>query len=176
MRRASSGPAGTLNCPAPSGWRGHRCRRRSHGRHRHHAVVILLESRRVHKVFDPFRRDGFLRQRCGVIHLVVSHVAGIRLSVEEHAKVATRTPPPLEIPAKQSAEIARMIQLLFGAVRVRATWAQWATLGVRQTGILLVPIRAKLMPITNCWRSSHILVGVCVHASLPIMLCASRAP
>jgi len=43
-------------------------------------------------------------------------------------------------------------------------------LRVSQTCVLLVPVRAKLVPITHGWWPPHILVGVGVHARLPIML------
>mmetsp|Transcript_168103 Transcript_168103/g.539876 ORF Transcript_168103/g.539876 Transcript_168103/m.539876 type:complete len:342 (+) Transcript_168103:144-1169(+) len=160
--------------------RGHahaREERRGHG-HVHHAVLTggLLEARRVQEGGKPVGWQVILREWDGIVYQVGADLAAIRLLVEECAQVSTRTPATLEVTAHQCPEVVRVVELLLRAVRVRTSGPQGATLGVGQARVFLVPEGAQLVSVPDLGRPPGILVGVGIHASLPIVLGADWAP
>ena len=84
--------------------------------------------------------------------------------------------PRHHIPTYHRLEIRRVIQLLLGAMSVRAINPVWAPVGVRGLAVALVPVRALPRAVPNLRVPPDVEVIVGVDAVLPIVLNTDRAP
>merc|ERR1719217_1637002 len=81
-----------------------------------------------------------------------------------------------EIAADNRAKIVRVVKLLLRPVGVGATQPERTTLCVVSPRFHDVPVWARRWAIADANLSTRILVVVSIHAGLPIVLDADRAP
>ena len=78
--------------------------------------------------------------------------------------------PRHHIPTYHRLEIRRVIQLLLGAMSVRAINPVWAPVGVRGLAVALVPVRALPRAVPDLRVPPDVEVIVGVDAVLPVVL------
>mmetsp|Transcript_2560 Transcript_2560/g.6022 ORF Transcript_2560/g.6022 Transcript_2560/m.6022 type:complete len:222 (+) Transcript_2560:569-1234(+) len=96
--------------------------------------------------------------------------------MEEGAQVRSGTGLGAHITADHGSEVARMVELLFGTVRIGTAQALRAALVVRQAGVFLGPVWARLRPVADGDVAPGILVVVGIDAGLPVVLHPDGAP
>mmetsp|Transcript_5718 Transcript_5718/g.21685 ORF Transcript_5718/g.21685 Transcript_5718/m.21685 type:complete len:270 (+) Transcript_5718:688-1497(+) len=105
------------------------------------------------------------------------HFAPLLHAVVEGAKMASRaTAAGRPIRARLRLVVQRVVELLLRTVRQRAGEAVGAALVVDRLSAILGPMRAGIAVIAQLWSTAPILIGVRVHARVPIVLCAIGAP
>mmetsp|Transcript_38139 Transcript_38139/g.99845 ORF Transcript_38139/g.99845 Transcript_38139/m.99845 type:complete len:227 (+) Transcript_38139:3292-3972(+) len=97
--------------------------------------------------------------------------------VKEGAELSTRTRVPcLKIRARHGLVVCRVVQLLLGSVCPRAAETARAAVLVVFVRSIPIPVRTRLRTVPDFRHASAVLVGVRVHAAVPIMLYAMWAP
>lgn len=125
-------------------------------------------------MFCPSRCKPFIAQWHTVVHVIrFGSRTDLRFLVVKSAKVL---PWAIFGAAWVCPVVSGVVEQLLGPMSVWTSNAEWASLLVRQPGILLIPKRTWLYAVPNRWLSSGILESMRVSTCLPVMLCTDWAP